>query len=70
MLGTAEATPQTLLDLSVQEGHSSGAGVSPEKGNEASEGVGARILRGLRGKGLFSLEKRKLGGTSSFSAFT
>ena len=42
VLGIGEASPRVLcsvLGTSVQEGHG-GAGAGPEKGNEASEGLG------------------------------
>jgi len=48
VLGTGEAAPWILcsvLGLPVQEGHW-GAGVCPEKGNDASEGSGEQILWG------------------------
>ena len=46
VLRTGEASPRVLclvLGTSVQEGHG-GTGAGPEKGNEASEGLGKSAL--------------------------
>ena len=48
VLGIGEASPRVLcsvLGTLIQEGHG-GTGAGPEKGNEASEGLGKSALRG------------------------